>query len=339
MLIDYGVWVTRLVLAVVFGLSAWGKLADRAGTRKAVHEFGVPIRSAPAVAWALPGIEAVVAVGVLPSGSALGAADLALVLLIVFTVVMVRLLRAGKRPACSCFGATSTAPIGWRTVARNGVLMVLAVVVGAGAILYPEVPGELPTDHAIGMAVAAVLFAALVWLWGELAVLRRRVDAQVLSTLGAEGLPVGAVAPEFELLDTAGGRTGLAELMSSGRHLLMVFVHPGCEMCAALARELPRWQARIGEVLTIVVVGNGDVSEHEIWGGEQELGDIPVLVQQGNEAALRYRVRGTPSGVLIGADGRIAAPVARGAMAVRELMVQAKNTGRSSKSIGAQSIS
>jgi len=329
MLTEYGVWLTRLGLTVVFGLSAWGKLADRAGTRKAVADFGVSIRWVPAVAWALPAVELIVAVAALPPWTAPAAAILALVLLAVFTAAIVRLLRQGKRPACSCFGAMSAEPIGGRTIARNAVLVLLVVLVGVGAIAYPRVPGGLRADDATGLAALAVLIAVVAWLFGEIRALRRRVDEQALSTLGAEGLPPGAVAPEFELLPATGGaRVGLESLLASGKSLLMVFVHPGCEMCAALARELPRWQLRNSRSLTIVVVGNGDIDEHVSWAKEQGLEHIPVLVQQGNEAALRYRVRGTPSGVLIGADGRIAAPVARGAMAVRELVVQSKTTVR-----------
>ncbi|GAB4582272.1 MauE/DoxX family redox-associated membrane protein [Nocardia sp. IFM 10818] len=328
MTIEYGVWGLRLALGVVFGLSAAGKFADLAGTRKAVGEFGIHLRWAPAVAWALPGFEALIAAAVLPSWTAAGAALVAVGLLGVFTGAVLRLLRQGRHPACSCFGAGSAAPIGVRTVVRNAILMLLALAVAVGAIGYPEVPGALPLDHAVGMAVAAGFVAIFVWLGGEIRVLRRRLDEQVLSTLGAEGLPPGAVAPEFELLKTAGGgRANLDSLLTPGRSLLLVFVHPGCEMCAALARELPRWQVRAARSLTIAVVGNGDVAEHAAWGREQGLGEIPVLVQQGNEAALRYRVRGTPSGVLIDADGRVAAPVARGAMAIRDLIIQAKRTG------------
>ncbi|MBL1073328.1 redoxin domain-containing protein [Nocardia sp. 2] len=348
MLIDYGVWASRLALCVVFGLSAWGKLLDPAGTRKAVGEFGIALRWVPAVAWMLTFVEAAVAVAVLPRWTALPAAALAITLLGVFTGTMMRLLRAGKRPACACFGSVSAKPIGWSTIGRNGGLLALAVVVLLGAAARHEVPAVLPVDHAVGMAVAAVLVAALLWLGALVFELRRRLDQQTLSTLGGEGLPVGAVAPEFELLRTEGGRIGLAQLLSPGRQLLLVFVHPHCEMCAALARELPRWQRRAAESLTIVMVGNGDVAEHAAWGREQGLGEIPVMVQQGNEAALRYRVRGTPSGVLIGTNGQVSAPVARGAMAIRDLIIQAKrtgghaisdNTGRSSNSLGAQTIS
>ncbi|MFX0579018.1 peroxiredoxin family protein [Nocardia nepalensis] len=328
MLIEYGVWVSRLLVGVVFGLSACGKLADRVGTRTAVADFGVPVRWVPAVAWALPAVEAVVAVGALLPWTAAWAALIAFLLLTAFTVAIVRLLVRGKRPACSCFGALSATPIGARTVVRNGLLMVLAVVVGWGALQHSRVPADLPADNAVGLVVMAVLVAMLVWLFGAVGILRRRLDAQALSTLGAEGLQVGAVAPEFQLLDIAGERTSLESVLAQGKNVLLVFVHPGCEMCAALARELPRWQMRTKDTLSIVVVGNGDAAEHAVWGREQELGDIPVLVQQGNEAALRYRVRGTPSSVLISADGRIAAPVARGAMATRELIMSAKKVVR-----------
>ncbi|WP_378735709.1 MauE/DoxX family redox-associated membrane protein [Nocardia brasiliensis] len=328
MLIEYGVWISRLVVGVLFGLSAWGKLADPIGTRKALGEFGVPIRWVPVVGWGLPLLEAVVGVAVLAPWTALPGALLAMLLLVVFTAAVVRLLRRGERPACSCFGAMSATPIGTWTVVRNGILLVLAASVAWGAVAYPQVPGVLPTDDAVWSVVAAVLVALLVWVRGEVRALRRRVDEQALSTLGAEGLPVGAVAPEFELFDAAGGSTSLASLLAQGRQVLLVFVHPGCELCAALARELPRWQERTAQVLRIVVVGNGDAAEHAEWGREQRLGDIPVLVQQGNEAALRYRVRGTPSAVLIDAEGRIAAPVARGAIAARELIVRAKTVVR-----------
>ncbi|MEV6274683.1 MauE/DoxX family redox-associated membrane protein [Nocardia sp. NPDC051832] len=325
---EYGVWVVRLGLAVVFGLAAWGKLADRVGARQAVVDFGVPVRWGPAVAWGLPVVEAGLAVGLLVQWTAAAAAVLAMLVLGVFTAAMARLLAQGKRPACSCFGASSTAPIGRRTLVRNAVLLLLSLLAAAGSMVSPDAPGRLPTDHAVGMAVVAVLIAVLVWMTGQVQALRRRLDEQALSTLGAEGLPAGAVAPEFELLGTAGDRVSLAELLTQGRQVLLVFVHPGCEMCAALARELPRWQNRTAQALRIAVVGNGDPDEHAEWGRAQGLGEIPVLVQQGNEAALRYRVRGTPSAVLIDAQGRVAAPVARGAMAARELIMRAKTAVR-----------
>ncbi|MGK8521425.1 MauE/DoxX family redox-associated membrane protein [Nocardia asteroides] len=328
MLIEYGVWVSRLGLCVVFGLSAWGKLTDRSATRQAVQDFGIPLRWIPTVAWGLPIAESVIAVGVLLPWVSGVAALVALLLLAVFTAAIARLLRRGEHPSCSCFGGVSAAPIGRKTLVRNGLLAVLAVAVGIGAQTHPRVPIGLPADDAIGCAVVAVVVAVLVWLTGQLRILRRRVDEQALSTLGAEGLPVGAVAPEFELLDTEGTKTTLEDLLAGGRSALLVFVHPGCELCAALARELPRWHARTADALAIVAVGNGDAAEQAAWGIEHGLGTIPSLVQRGNEAALRYRVRGTPSAVLIDPAGRVAAPVARGGIAIRELIAKVRTAPR-----------
>ncbi|NKX86990.1 peroxiredoxin family protein [Nocardia coubleae] len=325
MLIEYGVWGSRLVLAGAFGLSTWGKLANGPATRKAVVDFGIHIRWAPAVAIGLPVVEGSVAAGILLPWTAGFAGAVALLLLVCFTAAIVRLLLRGEHPNCSCFGAVNAEPIGPAPLVRNALLVALAALVTVGALRYPQVPGSLPAEAAVGLMLIVTIAAVLCWALGELRWLRRRVDEQALSTLGAEGLPVGAVAPEFELQAVEGERVDLASLLSPGRAVLLVFVHPGCEMCAALARELPRWQSRVRDVLTIVLVGNGDLTEHAAWGRAQEVGDIPVLVQQGNEAALRYRVRGTPSAVLVGADGRVAAAVARGAIAVRELITSAKS--------------
>lgn len=52
----------------------------------------------------------------------------ALVLLVAFTVLLLAHLRAGSHPPCACFGAWSARPIGWGHVARNAVLIGLAVV-------------------------------------------------------------------------------------------------------------------------------------------------------------------------------------------------------------------
>lgn len=49
-------------------------------------------------------------------------------LLVAFTVLIVRRLRAGQHPPCACFGAWSAQPLGWGHVARNAALMVLAIV-------------------------------------------------------------------------------------------------------------------------------------------------------------------------------------------------------------------
>lgn len=50
-------------------------------------------------------------------------------MLVVFTVAIIVQLARGRRPSCACFGSWSARPLGWRHVARNAALLVLAVVV------------------------------------------------------------------------------------------------------------------------------------------------------------------------------------------------------------------
>jgi hypothetical protein len=128
-----GLLVARIVLACVFFLAAVSKLADLAGSRRAAAAFGVPDRFAGVVGVGLPLCELAVAVALVPAGSARFGALGALVLVAGFLVVISSALVRGETPDCHCFGQVHSAPVGWRTLARNaGLLAVAGFVAVAG---------------------------------------------------------------------------------------------------------------------------------------------------------------------------------------------------------------
>jgi uncharacterized membrane protein YphA (DoxX/SURF4 family) len=123
----------RFVLAGVLGAAAWAKMSDPPGTRQAAREFGVPAAAASAVALVLPVAELTVAVLLVFGGSAavVGAVG-AVLLLSVFIVAIAVSLARGRRPDCHCFGRLRSEAVSPRTLVRNFVLVLLAVVVLAG---------------------------------------------------------------------------------------------------------------------------------------------------------------------------------------------------------------
>ena len=125
--------VVRLLLAGVLGVAAVGKLADRAGSRRAVVDFGVPERLASPAASLLPLAELAAAGLLVPAATAEWGALLALVLLAFFVAAIALNLFKGRRPDCHCFGQLHSAPAGWSTLVRNLVLAAAAAwVVVAG---------------------------------------------------------------------------------------------------------------------------------------------------------------------------------------------------------------
>jgi hypothetical protein len=145
------------------------------------------------------------------------------------------------------------------------------------------------------------------WQGLELRRLRRPVADH------GDGLPVGVPAPSIDLRLAAGGRGSLASALSAGLPVVLLFVHPGCSPCSRIVAELPRWRTRLSGKATILLIGRGSVESLAALDGE-------ILVQHGAEVAEGYLVRGTPAAVLVDAQGRIAAPLAVGTYAIRELL-------------------
>ena len=121
----------RLFLAAVFLVAGAAKLADQRGSRDAVAGFGVPARAVAVSALLLPLLELAVAGALVITSSARTGAVAALVLLLAFATAIAAALRRGTTPDCHCFGQIHSSPAGPRTLVRNLLLTVPAIVVVA----------------------------------------------------------------------------------------------------------------------------------------------------------------------------------------------------------------
>jgi uncharacterized membrane protein YphA (DoxX/SURF4 family) len=132
--------VARLLLALVFAIAGVAKLADRSGSRQAIIDFGLPASIAGSLGVLLPLAELAVAIALISASTALWGAVGALALLLLFIVGISVNLARGRKPDCRCFGQLHSAPAGWKTLARNGVLAALAaslVLAGLGRQYRP----------------------------------------------------------------------------------------------------------------------------------------------------------------------------------------------------------
>jgi peroxiredoxin len=333
------VGVARLVLVAVFAVAGWAKLSDRGGTRRAVREFGVPDALATPVTFLLPLAELIVAALLLFSGTAVIGAIGAAVLLGLFIVAIAVSLARGRRPDCHCFGQVHSEPVGPATLARNAVLIGVAVVIiadGTGGTNFWDWFADLNTAGWIAVVAAvvgAVALGVLAWLVVNLIAqqgrLLNRIDT-LEAALGIEpelagapqgGLPVGTVAPEFDLESTAGDRVSLSSLIDEGSPVLLLFTTPDCGPCNVLMPEVAEWDQQYGGALTVAVIGAGDADRNREKAAEHGLDRI--LLQERDEVFNAYAFLGTPSAVIVSTEGKIASALVAGADAVRALAGQA----------------
>src|SRR2546425_12138740 len=130
---DIVLLLARLLVAMVFVVAGLAKLVDRAGSRQALIDFGVPARLVTPLVVLLPLAELVVAVALIPTASAWWGAVGALAVLVLFVTAIGYNLARGRTPDCHCFGQLHSAPVGWSTLVRNLILAAVAgFVVGLG---------------------------------------------------------------------------------------------------------------------------------------------------------------------------------------------------------------
>ncbi|WP_158895252.1 MauE/DoxX family redox-associated membrane protein [Amycolatopsis anabasis] len=288
--------LVRLLLAAVFALSGGTKLADHAGTREAMLDFGVPARFAAPAAAALPVAELAVAVALVPPASARIGAFGALVLLLVFTSLLAYHLAHGRAPACRCFGRLSAEPPGWPALARNLVLAALATTV-----LFGPVTGFTVDARTVALGLLLAGGAAFFALWQRQEQLRRRLAELECKLAERPAATTRPRAPAFRLPNLAGTVLDLEALLASGNPALLVFANPDCGACDALLPDLGRWHRE--HRLTVAVISRGAAGPNR---ARADRYGLPlILLQRDREVADAYRAAGTPCAVLVHPDGTL----------------------------------
>jgi uncharacterized membrane protein YphA (DoxX/SURF4 family)/thiol-disulfide isomerase/thioredoxin len=157
------------------------------------------------------------------------------------------------------------------------------LLAAVAAVVLVAGPGADVSPWAIPVPALIGLSLALI---GE----NRRLASELRGARAGTSMPgltVGSAAPDLAPL-------------AEGRATALVFTDPGCGPCQTLLPELERWQRSLADALTIAVIQR----------------DEP----QGREIADAYRIRATPSAVVVSPTGTIASAPAEGSAAIEALI-------------------
>ena len=226
----------------------------------------------------------------------------------VFTGLLLRAVRQGRRAACPCFGGLG-GPVSARDVARNAALIVVSL--GTGAVGLAGL-GALPS-------LAAASWSDAVWA-GCLGVAviiaatsqRTRERPQPLGPLTPGGSLTGAPVPEVELVAPSGHVRTLPQLVG-GRAVFLIFTKAGCWSCEEAARRAADWAERLRGV-TVMVATSADASQLPVPAGRAQL-------MLGAGAARRaFGVAAMPAAVLLSHDGSVASELVEGLEPIEEFV-------------------
>lgn len=308
-----------LVLAALLVVSGVSKVRRVEATRSAFAQLDLPraLTDSPAPR-VLPWAEIVLAVALVavPPPGAVSVAVLVLLLFVAYLGVIARALAFDHPVTCSCFGELGLGEVTRRTLVRNLLLVLLAVL-------------TLWSATATSSVAARVVDAdATIWAWlGLVVVTAVTLTATFGGTKGDRLASSPAPGPAEEELDYArqpipfaaledadGTSYPLTDLISEGA-VLLVFISPGCGPCAEPIARLPRWATELGPVRVRAVVS---VPVSAAVTAAPELEGLVLHDPRGTLG--RIFGTGTPGGVLLGGDGLLAGGPVRGTDEVLEFV-------------------
>lgn len=302
------------LLALLFLLSAGGKLVAPDRGQRTFAALRIPVLQPRYAALGIITVEALVAVGlIVASGWPLAfVAWSATVLAVALLAVVVRAYRSGSAEECGCFGDWLPSRIGAPLIARNVAIAVSAIALGvlstaaalAGVrvdVLHVVFASELASP--IHWSLAACVFTAVV-----VATVIRAWDMprDAMAQVNREGSdePSGAV-----LLPDSGEIVDLTR--PGARPRLLVFLRAGCRPCIA-TRELMGAHihtiAPIVDVHLIYTASSGNIEELPDAGdGLGKFVAVDIAGSLGHRLGVGAR---RPAAALVARDGEMAVPVA-----------------------------
>jgi thiol-disulfide isomerase/thioredoxin/uncharacterized membrane protein YphA (DoxX/SURF4 family) len=331
----------RLFLAAIFIVAGVGKLLDLEGSKKSVIAFGTPEDLAKTMSIAIPFAEIVFGVCLLFISTAwIGSVGVFLFLL-VFIGGMIWQLAQGNAPDCHCFGAIHSEPVSKKSLTRNIVFALLALILVAQGRNQGVSIADLSNENALqlffGIATVGFLGAVVFYLKKiseqQTQIMRRIEVLELTSSAGElvehehntnpyESLPIGSPAPDFDLPDINGREITFENLLSDAKPMLFFYVSPTCAPCEALLPEIEAWASDLKDKVNFIFLSSGKAEENiKKFGTNIGL----ILLQNYREVVEQFNIRWTPTAVFVNTSGAIASHLAVGDAAIRELVEKIKS--------------
>lgn len=304
------------MLAAVLVASGIGKLRHPEGTAEAFVALDVPdvlnrswiIRAHP---WAEIALAAILLA--LPHPASVVAAALALVLFTAYLFLVWRVVASGEEASCNCFGSVGSSTVDWWTVARNGLLVAVSLLV--------------LVDAALGSSALA-RFGDLGegWWW----VLGLVVAAAVtyLVTREGAGTPEEALdyepeedylrlpIPDVPVRAEAGGEQVSLRDLAAERAQVLLLLNPGCGPCKMITGKVADWARAVPEIDFRVL----HAMSHDNMRQITPLWEPFYVEEVGGSVGTVFGNPGRPSAVLLGMDGLLAGGPVQGMTAVEQLV-------------------
>jgi methylamine dehydrogenase accessory protein MauD len=150
----------------------------------------------------------------------------------------------------------------------------------------------------LGMAVAMLALAR------QIGVLHERIKPVGALSL-AKVIKAGEAAPRFNLPSLTGGAVVLGGEAARKQATLLFFLSPTCPVCKILLPVLKSVQTQERHWLRVVFASDGVEGEHLEFIKLHALEDFPYVLSM--EVGMAYQIGKLPYGVLIAADGKVAA--------------------------------
>lgn len=343
--------LSPLLVAGVLLLSGIAKLRHPGADRDAFEALQVPaFLSAPWMMAALPYAEVALALGLLLTQGwvLLGVAALAALLCAGYWVLIARAVVAKRKVSCNCFGQLTTGTVGPWTLARNSVLLVVALLAVLDAALFRDVAilriTALDPVQAWWFA-GAVLTAALVALviyepatpapataaagapMAQGAAVAQAATASVTAPATTAQAPAGDATdsgeleyvrrpiPEVSLTDADGNLVPLREL-AVDRAVVLVWLSFTCAACGEVMTRLTAWADWIPQIQFRPVVADLAMLARRA----PEVSALGGLSDPGSYVQAVFGESSVPMAVVLGADGLLAGGPILGLAEISEIV-------------------
>ena len=176
------------------------------------------------------------------------------------------------------------------------------------------------------LAIIGLLLVVLA-LARQIGLLHERIRPVGALSLG-KVIKAGEAAPLFNLPSLTGGALSLGGVNPHGQSTLLFFLSPTCPVCKTLLPVLKSAQAQERSWLRVVLASDGDEQEQLAFIRRENLDEFAYLLSA--EVGVAYQIGKLPYGVLIDAQGQVAAHGLINTREHLESLFEAKQLGFSS---------